>query len=118
MDDRVILEKMAASVLDQLFTCLDAKEYTIVDRWKNRVFLSENGFTLEDQIDILHSLTPEDCIKAEPDRDDSSHRDVYWFYKKGYDGLRVYVKYKIIIKTKPDGETEHALIKSIHEDGR
>ena len=89
MDDRSILEKMAASVLDQLFACLDAKQYTIAPRDKNRAFLAENGYTLKDQLNILRSLTPADCIKAEPDRDDKSKEDVYWFYKKGYDGLRI-----------------------------
>lgn len=118
MDNKVILEKMAASMLTKLFRCLDAKRYEIKDRQKNREFLAEHGFLLEDQLNILRSLTPSDCIKAEPDRDDKKQEDVYWFYKKGYDGILVYVKYKIVLEKMPDGIHDFARIKGIHEDGR
>lgn len=104
-------------MLQRLFACLDAKQYTIVPRNKNRDFLAMNGYTLQDQLDVLRSLTPADCFKAEPDRDDKSNNDVYWFYKKGYDGLRVYVKYKIVFKTLPNGKNDFAIIKSLHEEG-
>jgi len=117
LNNRLFLEKMAGSMLNKLFKCLDAKEYTIEKRDKNRAFLAMNGFTLEDQLAILRSLTPADCIKAEPDRDDPDGNDEYWFHKKGYGDLMVYVKYKIILKIRPGSELEHAFIKSLHEDG-
>ncbi len=117
MDSRDILEKIAASMLRKLFMCLDTKRYTIVDRDKNREFLAMNGFALEDQLNILRSLTPGDCVKAEPDRDDSNGQDLYWFHIKHYEGIPVYVKYKIVLIKMPDCEQDYAIIKSIHEDG-
>lgn len=117
MESRVFLERMAAAMLGKLNKCLDAKQYHICGRDKNRDFLASNGFTLEDQLTILRSLTPADCIKAEEDRDDPNHMDTYWFHKKNYDGLLVYVKYKIVILEPPEGDGDFAFIKSIHEDG-
>ena len=117
MSDRIFLERMATVTLAQLRWCLDENRYSIEDRAKNRAFLAENGFTLEDQLDILRSLTPRDCFKAEEDRDDPKGGDTYWFYKRKYEGLPVYVKYKIVIKKIAEREGDFAFIKSIHEDG-
>ena len=104
-------------MLGRLIKCLDAKQYHISERDKNRDFLVSNGFTLEDQLNILRSLTPADFIKAEGDRDDPNRMDTYWFHKKDYEGILVYVKYKIIILKPPAGDGDFAFIKSIHEDG-
>ena len=104
-------------MLGKLFKCLDTQQYNICERDKNRDFLASNGFTLEDQLNILRSLTPTDCIKAEPDRDDPNGADTYWFHKKSYEGILVYVKYKIVILKPPEGDGDFACIKSIHEDG-
>lgn len=117
MDNRIFLEKMAYQMLKKLFKCLDTNQYTISKRRKNREFLALYGFTLDDQLAILRSLTPSDCIKVESDRDDQSGNDEYWFHKKSYDGISVYVKYKITIIIQPEGNFDYAIIKSIHEDG-
>ncbi len=104
-------------MLGKLFKCLDVKQYHICDRAKNRYFLASNGYTLDDQLSILRSLTPSDCFKVGADRDDPKGEDTYWFHKKSYDGILVYVKYKIVILKPPEGDGDFAVIKSIHEDG-
>ena len=112
-----MLERFAASMLERLHKCLDAERYQICDRPKNRMFLADYGFTLDDQLSILRSLAPADCIKTEVDRDDPNGTEEYWFHKKDYDGISVYVKYKIVLLKYPDDEHDYAIIKSIHEDG-
>ena len=112
MNNNALREPLAAVTLERLKWCLDAGRYTIDPRDKNRSFLAEHGYSLDDQLDILRSLTPQDCYKAEPDRANAKH--LYWFHKKRYEDMILYVKYKIFILHE-DG-CDFAYIKSIHED--
>ena len=103
------------SILDKLAECVRTQNYSIDQRTKNIAFLMDNGYSVEDQENVLLQLTPKEYIKTENDRDDSGS-EAYWFFTTKYEQLHVYVKFKIQFLTTPDGKP-FAFIKSLHEDG-
>ena len=113
VSDRLWAKPLVDDMLARLREAIRCGNYEIENRRKNMAFLADHGYTIKDQEDILATLTYEDFIKSDIDKDDETGNDIYWFFKPVYDGHKVYVKYKIPFYEQWPG---FAFIKSLHDD--
>lgn len=71
------------------------KNFYFVDRSKNRETFWRMGMTLQDQKDLIQSLTLADYWQGPLTDDDLKRDGKLWVFKKCYQGYRLYIKVRI-----------------------
>ena len=67
-------------------------KFTLAKRYKNVNFMRENGLDMNDLVDVILALTPNDCISdCESDRDGYPGM-VYKFKSEYIEELTIYIK--------------------------
>jgi len=91
---------------------LRAGKYDFVPRRKNLQSLAQHGLTITDAKNEILGLCVADYYKGPKQDFDSNHPGDIWEFKKNIDGIRFYIKVKIV---QENGET---ILKCLgfHED--
>ena len=98
------------TVLCDVRSAIEAKNYQLRPRKRNNDTLAGLGFTIIDAFDSIYELTVDEYDSGPLiDRDDADS-PMYWVFKKPIWGRTVYIKLKIL------EDTNQLVVKSFHTD--
>ena len=82
--------------LNTLKGAIEKGRFVTIGRSKNNAFMSKHGMTPKEREEIIYGLQVEDYISGpEEDHDYPGENDI-WKFKKGYLGLEIYIKIKLV----------------------
>ena len=85
-----------ATYLTKVKRLVSSKKYDFVPRRKNMQALAQHGLTILDAKDEILGLVVGDYYKGPKQDFDSNRSGVIWEFKKIINGIRFYIKIKIV----------------------